>query len=320
MCSGEDKASVTSAQPPVEPVTLAQNQNQNRHSTGTTAASRQLYEEPEADPSEYPSTFTSPAPSQDEFLPGLFSDRAQPACEENQQATSCFSPRRFSSPLQTAPLYKPIHPSRASLPSLPKLGLLTKTCKALQRRCSASEDSRSCNEHSRLNRDTMSSAVTPGNSIPLVPLNYGSNTISKQLFSSKLCLHFTMAFSAEQQTLAVTVLSLTGMPQGLEALTVLGSLPPLHTTPTPAAFQSCLGHKPEGPVLFLNVSSEEELQSCELRLAVNEQRTHSAEGSTLGEVVVKCGGRAWRQEHPVHLVKELTHKNLKVEQVSVSRW
>ncbi|XP_013876950.1 uncharacterized protein syt18b [Austrofundulus limnaeus] len=316
ICSGEDKASVTSAQAPVEPVTPAQ----NRLSTGTTTASRQLYVELEGDPSEYPSTFTSPAPSQEEFLPGLFSDRAQPACEENQQATSCFSPRRFSSPLQTAPLYKPMHPSRASLPSLPKLGLLTKTCKALQKRSSATEDNRPYNEHSRLNRHRMSSAFMPENSIPLVPLNYGSNAVSKQLFSSKPCLHFTMAFSADQQTLAVTVLNLTGMPQGLEGLTVLGSLPPLHTSPTPAAFRSGLGHKSEGLVLFLNVSSEEELQTCELRLAVNEQRTHRAEGSTLGEVEVKCGGRDWRPEHPVHLVKELTHKNLTAEQGSVSRW
>lgn len=316
ICSGEDKASVTSAQIPVETVTPAQ----NRHSTGTTTASRQLHGDLEGDPSEYPSTFTSPDPSQDEFLPGLFSDRAQPTCEENQQATLCFSPRRFSSPLQTAPLYKPIHPSRASLPSLPKLALLTKTHKALQRHFSATEDNSSCNEHSRLNRHRINSAVMPGNSIPLVPLNYGSNAISKQLFASKPCLHFTMAFSAEQQTLTVTVLDLTGMPQGQEGVTVQGSLPPLHTSPTQAAFRSGFGHKSEGLVLFWNVSSEEELQSCKLRLAVNQQRTHKAEGSTLGEVEVKCGGRAWRLERPVHMMKELTCKHLKVEQVSLSRW
>lgn len=315
ICSGEDKASVTSAEASVEPVTSAQ----KLHCSETTTASRQLYGELDGDTLEYPSAFPSLAPSQDEFLPLQFADQAQANCEENKQTTSYFSLRRFSSPLQTTPLYKPIHPScassRASLPVLPKLGLLTKTCKALERRCTVAGDNRTYSEHSRLTGHMFNTAAMPENIIPLVPLNYGSNANLRQPFSSKPCLHFTMAFSSEQQTLAVTILNLSGVPQGLEDVTILGSLPPLHTCPTPATFQS---RESDSLTLFVNVSSVQQLQSCELRLSVYKQKTQSAKGTPLGEVEVKCGERAWRPEHPFHLVKELTPNNLHVEEVSVS--
>lgn len=311
ICSGEDKASVTSAEASGEPVTSAQ----HLHSSGTTTASRQLHGELDGDTLEYPSAFTSLAPSQDDFLPRQFSDQAQVNCEENEQATSYFSLRRFSSPLQATPLYKPIHPSRASLPLMPKPGLLIKTCKALERRCTVAGDNRSCNEHSRLTRHVFNTTVMPGNVIPLVPLNYGSNANFKQPFSSKPCLHFTMAFSPEQQTLAVTILNLTGVPQRLEDVTVLGSLPPLHTCPTPATFRS---RESDSLTLIVSVSSVQELQSCELRLSVYKQSSQSAKGTALGEVEVKCGGRAWRPERSFHLVQELAPNSLNVEEVSVS--
>lgn len=308
ICSGEDKTSVTSAEASGEPVTSAQ----HLHSSGTTTASRQL----DGDTlEEYPSACTSLTPSQDELLPQQFSDQAQANCEENEQATSYFSLRRFSSPLQATPLYKPIHPSRASLPSMPRAGLLIKTCKALERRCTVAGDNRSCNEHSRLTRHVLNATVTPENAIALVPLNYGSNANVKQPFSSKPRLHFTMAFSPEQQTLAVTILNLTGAPQRLQDVTVLGSLPPLHTCPTPATLRS---RESDSRMLTVSVSSVQQLQSCELRLSVYKQSSQSAKGTALGEVEVKCGGRAWRPEHPLHLVQELAPDSLNVEEVSVS--
>ncbi|XP_054589561.1 uncharacterized protein syt18b [Nothobranchius furzeri] len=303
LCSGKDKAPVPSALPAVEPLNSAR----SRRPSGATAASRQLYEELDGDLLEYPSTFTSPAPSQSEIVSQPFSD------QDHNQRTTYFSVRRLSSPLQTAPLYKPMHPSRASLPSLPslpKLGMLTRTCKAMQRHSSVTGDNKSYNEHSRL---TINSSLMPGNLIPMAQLNYGSNANCKQLFSFKPCLHFTMALCLEQHTLTVTVLNLTGRPQGLEDVTVLGSLPPLHECPTPATTRRSLSPESLSLVLVFNVSSVSEIPSCELRLAVYEDNTQSTDGCALGEVEFKCEGRDWRKEHPLILVKELTANKVNTE-------
>ncbi|XP_028304073.1 uncharacterized protein LOC114464214 [Gouania willdenowi] len=63
--------------------------------------------------------------------------------------------------------------SRSSLSSFPKLALLARTRKALQRRCTVNEDRTSYDEHSRL---TSPSAVHENEKpIPLAPLSYGSS-------------------------------------------------------------------------------------------------------------------------------------------------
>ncbi|XP_023201964.1 uncharacterized protein LOC111610957 [Xiphophorus maculatus] len=244
---------------------------------------------------DYPSTFSSPALSESERSPRVFSDQTQPDSDEDEQTASRFSLRRFSSPLQTAPLYKPIHPSRASLPSLPKLGTLTRTCKAMQRRCTVAGDYRAFSERSKLIRISNNSHL-----IPLASLSYGSGASC-----NKPVLHFTAAFSPDQQTLTVTVLNLTGRPQRLEDVAVLGSLPPLHTCPT----QSSFSPESNSLVLILKVSSLDELKNCELRLNL-----FVTETVAVGGVVVRCGERDWRSENPLHFVTEL----MKIENVPVS--
>lgn len=312
ICSVKDKETVTSTSVPAEPVTFAQ----NPPPSAATTASRQQYEELEGDIQEYPSTFTSPAPSEGEFSSLPFSNRARTPSERKEQPKSYFSLRRLSTPPLKSPLYEPIDPSHGSLPSFPKLGLLSKTCKALQRRCTVTGDSISYNEHSRLTNPSAVSPSMPEEPIPLVPLSYGSSC--KQPISSKPYLHFTMAFSPEQQTLTVTVLTLTGTSHRLEDVSVLGSLPPLYPCPIQASIQSNLSPEPQIRVLTLKVSSVKELQSCTLRIAAYTREPPSLRGTILGELEAECGGRDWKAGHAFHFTRELNPNKWKQKKVVVS--
>lgn len=296
---------VTSAPAHAEPVTFAQIPPPSASMT----ASAHKYGEQDGDIVEYPSTFPSPTPSEREFASLSFSKRARAGSEQKEQPKSYFSPRRLSTPPLISPLYKPIHHSHTSLPSFPKLGLMSKTYKALQRRCMVTGGKLSYNEHSRLTSPSSVFASSPEEPIPLAPLSYGSGASCQMPVSSKPCLHFTMAFSPEQQTLAVTVLDLTGTTHRLQDASVLGSLPPLYPCPVQASTQS-----PESRslVLLLRVSSVMELQKCDLRIEVYTREAPTA----LGELEVECGGRDWRAEHPFHLAKELNINKWKLKKGS----
>ncbi|XP_069384970.1 uncharacterized protein [Paralichthys olivaceus] len=313
ICSAKDKDPVTP--PPAEPVTFAQ----SSPPSAATTASRQQYEELDGDLLEYPSTFTSPAPSEGECPSLPFPNQARTASEQKEQQKSYFSFRRLSTPPLTSPLYKPIDPSHSSLPMFPKLALLSKTCNALQRRCSVTGDNISYSEHSRLTSPGAFSPSMPEEPIPLAPLIYGSSASCKQPASQTPCLHFTMAFSPEEQTLAVTVFSLSGTPHRLEDVSVLGSLPPLYPCPTQASVQSRLSTEPRSLVLLLKVNSVNELQRCTLRAAVYTREPQSLGGTTLGELEVECGGTDWRAEHPIHYMKELKPNKGKLKKSLISQ-
>lgn len=307
----QDKDPVTSAPGHAEPVTFAQ----SPPPSAVTTASRQQYEELDGDILDYPSTFTSPAPSVREFSSQPFTHHNQADSEQQEQPKSYFSLRRLSTPPLSSPLYKPIDPSHVSLPSFPKLGLLAKTCKALQRRCTVTGDSVSYRERSRLTSPGSVSHTMPEEQIPLAPLSYGSSLSCKQPMSPKPCLHFTMAFSPEQQTLAVTVLSLSGTPYRLEDVSVLCSLLPLHPCPIQACVQTGLSPEPHSLVLHLKVSSVKELQRCTFRTAVYSREPHSQRGTLLGEAEAECGGKDWTAEYPLHFTKELNPNKRKLRKV-----
>lgn len=127
-----------------------------------------------------------------------------------------------------------------------------------------------------------------------------------------------MAFSLEEQTLAVTVRSLTGTPHRLEDVSVLGSLPPLYPCPTQTTTQSGLNPEAHSLVLLLKVSSVEELQRCYLRIVVYSQEPPSLRGTALGELEVECGGRDWRAEHPFNLMKDLKQSKRRLKKVVMS--
>ncbi|XP_029909826.1 synaptotagmin-4-like [Myripristis murdjan] len=300
ICPLNDKEPVTST--PAEPVTLAQ----SPPLSATTAVARQQYEELDGDIMEYPSTFSSPAPSHHEFSSLPFSSRAHVTSEWKEHPKSYFSLRRLSTPPLTSPLYKPIDNSHTSLPTLPKLGLLSKTRKVLERRCTVTGDSISYTERSRLTSTGAGSPSLTEDPIPLAPLTYGSSASCRQPASPIPCLHFTMAFSPEQQTLTVTILSLTGTPHRLEDVSVLGSLPPLYPCPIQASTQRSLSLEPYSLMLVLKVSSVKELQRCVLRITLYTRELQTLKGSTLGELEAQCGGKDWKADHPLHFTKELS--------------
>lgn len=296
ICSVKDKHPVTSAAATPEPVTFAQ----SPPPSAATTAKRQQYEERDGDLLEYPSTFTSPGPSEVECT-----SRAPAASNQKEQPKLKFSLRRLSTPPLTSPLYKPIEVSHASLLTFPKLGLLSKTCKALQRRCTIAGDRTSYNEHSRLTNHNAVSTSMFEEPVPLTLLSYGSSASCKQAISPKPCLQFIMAFSPEQQILTLTVLNLSGTPYTLEDVSVLGSLPPLYPCPIKASVQSNLSHEPHSLVLLLKVSSVDELQRCTLKIAVHTQEPHNLRDTALGELETNCGGRDWLGEHSFYISQEL---------------
>lgn len=282
--------------------------------SAATIGSRQQYEELDGDVLDYPSTFASPAPSErDSSSPTV--SRGAPGTSERkeQQPRSYFSLRRLSTPPLTSPLYKPIDPVRVSLPTFPRLGLLSKTCRALQRRCTVTGDSISYSEHSRLT----TCPFVPEEPIPLAPLGYGSSVSCQQPISPKPCLHFTVAFSPEEQSLSVTILSLTGAPHRLEDVSVLGSLPPLYPCPITTLSRSGRGlDSASSPMLLLKVGSVEELQKCVLRIAVYTKKPPSLRGTALGEVEVECSRRDWGAEHLFYLSEELNPNKWMLKKVA----
>ncbi|KAK2842437.1 hypothetical protein Q5P01_012637 [Channa striata] len=247
ICPVWDKEAVTLSAAPPEPVTL----DRSPSPSATTPACRQQYEELDGDLLDYPSTFTSPGPSEMAFTSQTFSNQACVASEQKEQPKFNFSLRRLSTPLLTSTLYKPIDASHDSVLTFPKAGLFSKACRPLQRRCTVTGDSLSYNERSRLTSSSAASCSMREETVPLTPLSYGSSSRCKQVTSPKPCLHFTMAFSPGQQTLTVTVLSLSGTAYTLEDVFVLGSLIPLYPCPIQASVQSSLGRECHSPVVLL---------------------------------------------------------------------
>ncbi|KAK7877521.1 hypothetical protein WMY93_031767 [Mugilogobius chulae] len=190
----------------------------------------------------------------------------------------------------------PKHSSHTSLPVFPKF--FSKTCRAAQRRCTVT-GADICNENSRLTSPGSVSPSMPEEPIPLTPLSYGS-------LSPKPCLHFTMAFSTEQQALTVTVLRITGTLHKLEDVSIRGSLPPLYPCPVQAtAAQSSLCLQPPTLTLLLRVNSVRELQWCVLRIGVYVRDVLAEGDAVLGELEAECAGRDWKNDQMFYLTKEL---------------
>lgn len=280
----------------------------------TTEVLRQQYEELDGDIVEHPSTSTSSVSAEGVFVTEPLSHRAPAASEQKEQPKSYFSLRRFSTPPLTSPLYRPIDPGEASLPPFPRFGL-SKTCKALKRRCTVTGSVLSYKEHSRLTNPNAACPLMPEEPIPLAPLNYGSSISCQQPLSPKPCLHFTMAFSPEERTLAVTVLGLSGTPHRLEDVFVLGRLPPLYPCPLQASVQKSPSPEGFGLLLLLKVSSVEDLQRCVLKLTVYTQTPPSLKSIALGELETECRGREWKGENPFFFRKDLNQKKWKLQEV-----
>ncbi|CAB1331696.1 unnamed protein product, partial [Coregonus sp. 'balchen'] len=316
---------------------------------------RQQYENLDGEVVEYPTTFSSSTPSDDDFttlpLSSHRSSRGASSEHKEQHPKSYFPLRRLSTPSISSPLYKPMTSHHggglSSFPSLPRLGLISKTRRTLERSCTITGHSL-YSERRRLTSTYPShtpSSCTPEDShhppIPLHTLHYGSSSRAPArpaptLHYGSSCraparpaptLHFTMSFSPEKGTLSITVLSLTGATHRLGEVSVMASLAPLCPCPLQASILCSPSPSPNpslspGPSLdphtlglTLKAGSLEELQRCVLRLAVYTPDLPSLRGSLLGELEVQLGGKDWKTDHPIHCTKELSPNKWNLKKV-----
>ncbi|KAJ3596467.1 hypothetical protein NHX12_002874 [Muraenolepis orangiensis] len=266
----------------------------------SSAVAGQYYEELDGDILEYPSTLSSPAPSDNVFAPLTPSPCARDGASSGHKelGESCFSMRRLSMPQAAPPLYRPVdHHSRGSPPCFPGLGLLSKTRRFLERRCTVTGDQISYSERLQLT----SAAQEP---IPLAPLYYGSGYDA----GSSPWVRFTAAFSPEHRALTVTVAGISGTAYRLEDVWAEGGLamPGPKEASGPGGQVSRAAH--QSLVLVLSVGSVEELRCCVLRLSLHTRHPPWARSSLLGELEVQCEDKDWRADHPIHFTKELSTK------------
>lgn len=195
----------------------------------------------------------------------------------------CFQMRRLSSPTISTSVYRPMASSRSSLPSFPRLGLLSKTRKVGE-------------EHKRLTVPeldyTLSSFQTQREGGLFQ--NYGSNSCNETSF-----LHFTLNFSM-RNTLTLTLVGITGKVHQPDKVTIQVRLSPLCLEPLDMSV-----HSHEN--LVVNVGSLEELKGCMLTLSVF-SRDHT-ETSLFEEVEVCCGDLDWTPDRPISCVRELRLKS-----------
>ncbi|TRY90910.1 hypothetical protein DNTS_024686 [Danionella cerebrum] len=255
------------------------------------------YDELEGEVLDYPSTLGSSTPSDEEVT----------SVAEFNKHKSCFQMRRLSSPSVTSSIYKPMSRGRASLPTLPRLGLLAKTRKVLERHCSVAGDSYSFSEHRRLTLPnphapcTLTSRQTQDllQEETLFP-NYGSQSCNE---TSDPFLHFSLTFSPTHNTLTISLVGITGVVHSKEEITISVRLPPLCPEPqtlTPQDYNLSSGLYKR---LEFHVGSLDGLRSCILRLAVC--RHDHPKVCLFEEVEVFCRSLDWTPDRPVNFVREL---------------
>ncbi|CAL8261165.1 unnamed protein product [Merluccius merluccius] len=319
--SSDDKECVASAQAPEEPVACPL-QDPPPSSASSAVVARQHYQELDGDVLEYPSELSSSAPSEDVFTSLTSSPCAHAAPSgQKEHGKSCFFMRRLSTPQITLPLYQPMDHSRASLPSFPRLGLLSKTRRVLERRCTVTGDKISYGERLRLTGPSGASPPAAAEEpIPLAPLYYGSGHTALPAggggggTGSNPWIHFTVAFSPEHRALTVTIAGLSGTAYRLEDVWAEGSLAPLRpgpgkaSGPTGGGGGGGLDSQPQSLVLVLNAGTAEELRRSVLRLSLHTRHPPRAKSSLLGELEVQCEDKDWRADRPIHFTKELSAK------------
>ncbi|XP_063053865.1 uncharacterized protein syt18b [Engraulis encrasicolus] len=288
-------------------------------------------EEEEEEETDYPSAFASSTASADNFCVLPMETLRRPSTpvllvegegegkgdgQPPEPPSSLPYVRRLSSPtlLSVPPLERP----RASLPTLPRLGLLWRTRLALERRCTITGGLFRDGERSRL-IDPSSAATSPVSGPAAASRTrgggrrgalsrfrtesflpcYGSSSSStfnhapssvghaSTLPSLRApSLHFTLCFSPAHHTLTISLISLSGASHRLGtggALLVLARLPPVQPGPAEVLVtrhRGGLSPKLHGPGLVLcPVSSLEELRGCTLQLAVFSQDLSGHQGA-----------------------------------------
>ncbi|XP_063043813.1 synaptotagmin-4 [Engraulis encrasicolus] len=317
---------------------------------------RQQYEELDGDVMEFPcpsshshspspspsaSTASASPPSEEGLsVPGLAqrprssSDLRDSSVTLSLARASCFPLRRLSSPAAPcSPLRSPTSSSspssshgRASLPCIPKLGLVSRTKRALERRSSTSSDGGTnpladSGENSRLtcplpSADTLSTSPQ---------LTYGSGSVSSSGSGSSPSgsllsgtrsgslpskpaplLHFTLLFSSSSGMLCVTVLGISGVSRRMGGVFVRASLPPLYPTALQASTRRrSLSPEFQSQSFQLEVGDVDVLRGNRLRLAAYCRDFSGLRETPLGELELPCADLDWEPDTTITCTRQM---------------
>lgn len=268
---------------------------------------KQQYEELDGDVLDYPSEASS-------FTPSDENQSSFPQVSTSMKGTqkSRFALRRLSTPAVPCSPFKPSVHGRASLPSIPKLSLVSKTRRSLDRR-------------STVIGDSVLTGTEPEHSLSsqqgdLSPSQYSSSPSSRRSsFTNKQppMVQFSLLFCPADGTLAVTILSLLRGSRRLSSTTVRASLPPL----CPAALQAVpsrrnsLSLEPQTQVFTLKVGSVEELRACTLKLAVFGKDFSGLREIALGDLEINCSEMDWEPDTTITCNRQLNPARRRVKKV-----
>ncbi|XP_064834078.1 synaptotagmin-4-like isoform X1 [Oncorhynchus masou masou] len=270
---------------------------------------KQQYEELDGDVLDLPSHNSSSSTSENDLTTMPFQPRPRSSSSELRSSPrSCFPMRRLSTPVvSSSSHYKPSGHGRTSLPSIPKLGLVSKTRRALERRCSVNGDNFLYSEQSRLT-SPRSAMHPPGPQGELSQPQYGSSSSSLSIPTKPApLLHFSLLFSPARGTLTTNIMGLSGAARRRSGVFVRASLPPLCPSPQQGASRRpSLSPEIRCQSLVLQVGSVEELRACTLRLAVFSRDFSGLRETALGELEMPCGEMDWEPDTTVTYTRELT--------------
>ncbi|KAM9860584.1 uncharacterized protein ACBR49_016234 [Aulostomus maculatus] len=293
--SSEDKEAVFLSAHPAERVTVTLTPSP------CTQPVKQQYEELDGDVLEFPSSKSSSSPSEDDLSALPFDPSPTKSAESVQSAGSSFPLRRLSTSAVPCSQNKAPSHGRASLPSLTKLSLVSKSRWPKGRRSTVSGESFVYSESSRL---------TTG--APILQGEYGSNVLSIPSKPAPL-LHFSLLFST-CGTLVVNILGLSGSNRRRSGVFVRASLPPL--CPSPQQISSrrrSLSPELHSQSFVLQVGSVEELRTCTLRLAVYSRDFSGLREVALGVVELSCEQMDWEPGTTTTYTRQLSPTKTKLK-------
>ncbi|XP_056244249.1 synaptotagmin-5 [Seriola aureovittata] len=293
--SSEDKEAVFLSPHPAERVTVTLTPSP------CTQPVKQQYEELDGDVLEFPSSKSSSSPSEDDLTALPFDTNPTSSAELVQSLGSSSSMRRLSTPAVPYSPSKPQSHGRASLPSLTKMNLVSKSRRAMGRRSTVSGESFLYSESSRL---TAGAARAPTQQGELS--RYGSNSLSIPSKPAPL-LHFSLLFSSACGTLAVNILGFSGASRRRSGVFVRVSLPPLCPSPQQmASRRRSLSPDLHSQSFVLQVGSVEELCTCTLRLAVYSRDFSGLRETALGVVELLCEQMDWEPDITTTYTRQLS--------------
>lgn len=300
----EDKEAVYSSPHRAESVTVALTPSP------CTQPVKQQYEELDGDVLEFPSSKSSSSPSEDDLTALPLHPSPTRSAELAQCPESSLPMRRLSTPAVASSASKRSTHGRASLPSLTKLSLVSKSRRATGRRSTVSGESFLQNESSHLTAGAATQLGEPYTS------QYGSNSLSNSSKQAPL-LHFSVLFSSACGSLMVNILGLSGTSRRRSGVFVRVSLPPLCPSPQQLApRRRSLSPDLHSQSFVLQVGSVEELRTCTLRLDVYTRDFSGLREAALGVVELPCEPVNWEPDATIVYTRQVNPTKTKLKKVN----